>query len=232
MKFFGLGVNGRRWPAGFPPDPTEYARRTMIETQLIPRGISDPRVLEAIRTTPRHLFVPPSLRRHAYEDRPLEIGSGQTISQPFMVAAMTQLLRLHPQDRVLEIGTGSGYQAAVLSKLAARVVTVERIPELAEQAARTLASLGIQNVESKIGDGTLGWPESAPYDAIIVTAAGPAVPAPLKEQLADGGRLLCPVGGRDSQRLVLVARRGDEFTESEGIGCIFVPLIGAEGWTA
>jgi protein-L-isoaspartate(D-aspartate) O-methyltransferase len=203
----------------------------MVEMQLIPRGIVDPRVLEAMRTTPRHLFVPMLSRPHAYEDRPLEIGSGQTISQPFMVAAMTQLLKLGPEDRVLEVGTGSGYQAAVLSKLAARVVTVERIPELAERAARTLASLGIKNVESKIGDGTLGWPELAPYDAIIVTAAGPAVPVPLKEQLAEGGRLVCPVGGRDSQRLVLVTRHGGEFVETEGIGCVFVPLIGAEGWT-
>ncbi|GMU92634.1 MAG: protein-L-isoaspartate O-methyltransferase [Candidatus Hydrogenedentota bacterium] len=222
------GGNGRGTSQAV--DAYRYARERMVETQLVPRGIHDPQVVHAMRTVPRHLFVPPHLRQHAYEDRPLDIGKGQTISQPFMVAAMTQMLGLQPHHHVLEIGTGSGYQAAVLAVLAAHVTTVERIPELAEQASRVLAECGYTNARVFVGDGTLGWPENAPYDAILVTAGGPAIPDALKMQLADRGVLVCPVGSREMQRLSRVVRTGDSFREEESIGCVFVPLIGEDGW--
>lgn len=202
----------------------------MVQTQLADRGIRDARVLEAMRMVPRHLFVPDTLRRFAYQDRPLEIGGGQTISQPYMVGLMTQLLALGPRDNVLEIGTGSGYQAAVLSLLAAHVDSIERMEFLAIAARDRLRSLGYDNITVLVGDGTLGNPAGAPYDAIVVTAGSPRVPAALKEQLAPEGRLICPVGSPDVQRLVRVVRENDSFREEEGIGCIFVPLIGENGW--
>lgn len=210
----------------------DYAaqRVRMVRRQLEDRGIRDERVLEAMRTVPRHRFVPPSLHNVAYEDRPLEIGHGQTISQPYMVGLMTELLALRPTDRVLEIGTGSGYQAAVLSTLAGHVYSIERIEELARKAARLLIELGYDRVTILTGDGTSGLPEYAPYDGIIVTAGAPRVPAALKEQLAPGGRLVCPVGPRDLQHLVRVIRDGNVFRQDEGIGCVFVPLLGADGW--
>lgn len=205
-------------------------RLAMVRKQLESRGIRDRRVLEAMRVVPRHRFIPEARRYAAYDDMPLEIGYGQTISQPYMVGLMTQMLEVQPSDRILEIGTGSGYQAAVLALLAHEVFTVERVPELARRAQQTLYELGYDNVRVYEGDGTHGLPECAPYDGIIVTAGAPHVPQALKEQLADGGRLVCPVGPRGMQHLVRIVRRADRFCEEEGIGCIFVPLIGADGW--
>ena len=213
-----------------PADDFDTRRETMVEKQLAARNIRDPRVLTAMRNVPRHCFVPAHLRDQAYEDRPLEIGHGQTISQPYMVAYMTQLLNLLPTDRVLEIGTGSGYQAAILGSLAQRVVSVERIEPIGLTAAHLLRELGYGNIVVHIADGTLGWMDEAPYDAIIVTAAGPAVPDALKAQLADGGRLVCPTGPRDMQRLVRLTRFAESVLEEESIACVFVPLIGSEGW--
>ncbi|MBX7256782.1 MAG: protein-L-isoaspartate(D-aspartate) O-methyltransferase [Candidatus Hydrogenedentes bacterium] len=202
----------------------------MIDTQLKRRGIVEPRVLEAMGSIPRECFVPDDLKSHAYDDRPLEIGHGQTISQPFMVALMTQLAHVKPDDTALEIGTGSGYQCAVLARLARRVVSIERVPELASRSAGLLQTLGFNNVEVQVGDGTLGWQESAPYDVIIVTAAGPRIPAALRNQLREGGRLICPVGGRESQELLCITKIGQTFRQEYSTGCVFVPLIGADGW--
>jgi protein-L-isoaspartate(D-aspartate) O-methyltransferase len=202
----------------------------MVESQIARRGVADQRVLDAMRVIPRHCFVPESLRESAYEDRPLEIGWGQTISQPYIVAFMTQLLELKPEDRVLEVGTGSGYQSAVLGSLVHSVVTIERVEELGDLARQRLDELGFENVTVVTGDGTLGCPEHGPYDAIIVTAAGPHIPEPLKHQLRDGGRLVCPVGPRESQRLIRIVREGDRYREETSIGCVFVPLIGEDGW--
>ncbi|MFA6241005.1 MAG: protein-L-isoaspartate(D-aspartate) O-methyltransferase [Candidatus Hydrogenedentales bacterium] len=228
------GIVGRWLGREKPIDPScdLYAedRERMVEVQLKRRGISNPHVLEAMGTIPRECFVPDALKGHAYDDRPLEIGHGQTISQPFMVALMTQLLAIQPGDSVLEVGTGSGYQCAVLANIAARVVSVERVPELATRSCALLDSLGYTNVAVHIGDGTLGWVEAAPYDAIVVTAAGPRVPAMLCEQLREGGRLVCPVGARESQELFRVTRHEGVFREERGTGCVFVPLIGADGW--
>jgi protein-L-isoaspartate(D-aspartate) O-methyltransferase len=203
----------------------------MVESQLVSRKISDPRVIEAMRIIPRHRFVPAGLQHSAYEDRPLDIGHGQTISQPYMVAFMTQLLGLKPTDRVLEIGTGSGYQAAILAALSRHVVSIERIEAIGLTAAERLKLLGCENVEVHIGDGTLGWPETAPYDAIVVTAGGPSVSPVLVEQLAIGGRLVCPIGPREMQRLVRVRRTESGLHQEESIACVFVPLIGDQGWT-
>jgi len=202
-----------------------------IDDQLVARGIGDARVLDAMRRVARDAFVPDASLAAAYADRALPIGSGQTISQPYMVAVMTEALRLTGGERVLEVGTGSGYQAAILAELAREVITIERRPELAETARRRLAALGYTNVEVLIGDGTLGSPERAPFDGILVAAAAPRVPQPLKLQLADGGRLVVPVGPSDQQALHIVTRAGEGFTEALGVGCIFVPLIGAEGWS-
>ncbi len=216
-----------------PSDPYAGEREAMVRHQIASRGIADRRLLAALRAVPRHCFVPPEIQRRAYEDRPLEIGSGQTISQPYMVAKMTELLELTPQSRVLEIGTGSGYQAAVLAELVAEIISVERFPELAETARERLDALEYGNVTVVVGDGTLGWLELAPYDGIIVTAAAPAIPQALQSQLALGGRLVCPVGSRDLQQLKIVARDAeDHFTEHESIRCMFVPLVGREGWPA
>lgn len=212
-------------------DPTGHARWEMVERQLRARGLKDPRVLEAMRRVPREAFVPLAERTHAYEDEALPIGSGQTISQPFMVAAMAEALELDPGDRVLEIGTGSGYQAAVLAELADQVFSVERVSELADRARRILRDLGISNVHVREGDGTQGWPEEAPFDAILVTAAAPAVPPLLKEQLSpEGGRLVIPVGTRFEQTLERIVRRGDQEDVEHLVPCRFVPLRGAEGW--
>lgn len=205
-------------------------RLRMVERQIAARGIQDPRVLDVMRAIPRHIFVPPSYHSAAYGDHPLPIGEGQTISQPYIVAMMTELLEPRAEDRVLEIGAGSGYQAAILGKLVRRVVTIERIPEVAEGARRHLGDLGIHNVELIVGDGTLGYPDEAPYDAIIVTASTPEVPEPLIEQLAEGGRLVAPVGGREYQELIRIVKlQGRLHSESYG-GVVFVPLIGEHGW--
>jgi protein-L-isoaspartate(D-aspartate) O-methyltransferase len=202
-----------------------------IDEQLAARGIHDPRVLDAMRRVPRHVFVPEDSQALAYSDRALPIGNGQTISQPYMVAAMTQALMLTGMEHALEIGTGSGYQAAILCELARDVITIERRPELAHLAATTLAALGYTNVEVIVGDGTIGCPSAAPFDAILVAAGAPRVPESLKQQLSGaGGRLVIPIGSAAQQRLTLVLRHGDQFTESVHGGCVFVPLVGVEGW--
>ena len=206
------------------------ARAEMVEHQLRRRGIRDERVLEAMARVPRDRFVPESLSAHAYDDGALPIGNDQTISQPFVVATICALLGLHGSERVLDVGTGSGYQAAVLAELAAEVVTIERIPELAERARTTLADLGYGNVEVTVGDGSLGVPERAPFDAIAVAAAAPTIPPALFDQLAEGGRLVVPRGSRFGQELVLVARTPDGPTERTSIPCRFVPLVGDEGF--
>lgn len=205
-------------------------RERMVRLQLEARGIRDHRVLEAMREVPRHLFVSPGDEAYAYEDRPLPIGSGQTISQPFMVAIMTAALKPSPADRVLEVGTGSGYQAALLARLVREVITIERHESLAERARAALAAAGVSNVRVHIGDGSEGWPPAAPFDGIIVTAGAPTVPEILKDQLADGGRLVIPVGGGDHQLLTVVTRRGSEFVTASGEACVFVPLLGRYGW--
>ena len=205
------------------------ARARMVERQLVRRGISDARVLAAMRDTPRELFVPGHLSPYAYDDRPLPIESGQTISQPYIVALMLEAAALHPGDRALEIGAGSGYAAAVLSRLCAQVVTIERHAVLAERARESLRRAGCGNVRVLHGDGTRGVPDHAPYDAILVMAAGVAVPRALRDQLAPGGRLVIPVGDRFEQRLLKIVRRpGGFFSETDLGGVAFVPLIGEE----
>jgi len=226
------------------PDEHELdrSRHRMVEEQLRSRGLTDERVLAAMERVPRHLFVPPSQRRSAYVDGPLPIGLGQTISQPFMVARMTELLRLTPTSRVLEIGTGSGYQAAVLAELAGEVWTVERHAELADRAEATLRGLGHTNLHVITGDGTLGYPDAAPYDGILITAAAPYVPEALRTQLSIGGRMVIPLArGGYGQDLTLVERLPDEpveagatpsprYRETSVLGCVFVPLIGEQGY--
>ena len=206
------------------------ARRRMVQEQLIPRGITDRRVLEALVKVPRHLFVPEALWHQAYSDRPLPIGYGQTISQPYIVALMTEALELQGDERVLEVGTGSGYQAAILAELAKQVYSVERMPELARRARRILDRLGYGNVLIRVGDGSKGWPERAPFDAIIVTAGAPKVPKALLQQLKVGGRMVIPVGDEHSQELLKIVRLKDGFQQEELGGCRFVKLIGEEGW--
>jgi protein-L-isoaspartate(D-aspartate) O-methyltransferase len=212
--------------------PSEYeaARKSMTEMQIHRRGINDEAVLAAMRAVPRHEFVPAEFRRRAYEDAPLPIGEGQTISQPYMVAAMTAALRLSGSERVLEIGGGCGYQAAILGALAKEVITIEYRAELATAAAERLARLGYANVHVHCGDGTLGLAELAPFDAILVAAGAPALPDPLLAQLAEGGRMVVPVGSIENQELQLVERRGDTFRTTVLEPCRFVPLIGAHGW--
>ncbi len=209
----------------------QQARQRMVEEQLAARGIRDPRVLEAMRTVPRHRFVPEDMRDLAYADAPLPIGQRQTISQPYIVALMTELLELTGDEKVLEIGTGSGYQAAVLGALAREVYSVERLPALAERARALLRELGYHNVHVVVGDGTRGLREHAPYDAIVVTAAAPRVPKPLLEQLADGGRLVLPVGSRAGQILERWVRQGDEWRQERITPVAFVPLVGEHGWS-
>lgn len=205
-------------------------RERMVRQQLAVRGIRDPRVLEAMRQVPRHRFVPRDELAYAYADGPLPIGSGQTISQPYIVALMTQMLALQGGETVLEIGTGSGYQAAVLALLARQVYSVERHANLAENARKVLRDLGLSNVEVLTGDGSRGWAQYAPYQAILVTAAAPEVPQPLLDQLAEGGRLVLPVGGRGTQILERWERQGEVFHSEAGIPVAFVPLRGELGW--
>jgi protein-L-isoaspartate(D-aspartate) O-methyltransferase len=214
-----------------PPYPRADERLRMVECQIAARGIHDQRVLLAMKDVPRHLFVPPPYNKSAYEDCPLPIGNGQTISQPYIVALMTELLVLQPTDSVLEIGTGCGYQAAVLAGLVRKVTTIERIPEVAKLAKENLATIGIKNVEVIVGDGTVGSPQKAPYDGIIITAATPSVPLPLIEQLAEGGRLVAPVGERDIQELIRLRKKGGSITVEHHGGVRFVPLIGECGWS-
>jgi len=211
-------------------DPYKREREEMVEFQVRARGVGDRRVLAAMRKIPRHFFVPKGYERAAYEDRPLPIGEGQTISQPYIVAVMTEQLEIKPQDRVLEIGTGSGYQAALLAELAATVISVERLADLADRARKNLARAGVTGVKVVVGDGTEGYPPEAPYDAIIVTAASPDIPKPLVKQLAEGGRLIAPVGPRDCQDLVKLVKREGRVEKIPLGGVCFVPLIGQFGW--
>ena len=219
------GIFGNSTYSGF-----AQARQEMVETQIRRRHITDSRVLECLERVPRHEFVPAEFRNRAYEDVPLPIGEGQTISQPYIVAAMTAALRLQGNERVLEIGTGFGYQAAVLACLAREVFTAEFRPALATEAAERLARLGYANAHVHCGDGTLGLPEFAPYDAILVAAAAPSAPAPLLAQLAEGGRMVVPVGDVESQELQLIERSHDTFRTTMLEPCRFVPLLGAYGW--
>jgi protein-L-isoaspartate(D-aspartate) O-methyltransferase len=212
------------------PDRFRRAREAMVTRQLEGRGIRDRRVLSAMRTVPRHLFVPPHLREVAYADNPLPIGEGQTISQPYMVAVTCQRAALRGPERVLEIGAGSGYQAAVLGALASEVVAVERVPELVAAARANLAAAGATNVEVIHGDGSLGYASRAPYDAIVVAAAAPDVPPALVEQLAPGGRLVLPLGTRFMQELTVIEKRPEGLVRLGGDPCVFVPLVGEGGW--
>ncbi len=211
-------------------DPVRKRER-MVREQIEARGVASPEVVAAMRAVPRHLFVQEALSGQAYDDRPQPIGFGQTISQPYIVALMTELLDVRPGMKVLEIGTGSGYQAAVLAEMGADVYTVERIKELHQQARERLARLGWRFVKLKLDDGTMGWPEEAPYDRIIVTAGGPSVPAPLLDQLADGGVLIIPVGGtRRMQTLRIVRKEKGLVREEDRGGVMFVDLVGKHGW--
>ena len=208
----------------------EGARERMVRTQLLDRGIHDPRVLDAMRRVPRHLFVEPALVNRAYDDDPLPIGAKQTISQPYIVGYMLQALKLTGSERVLEIGTGSAYQTAMLAELCANVFSVEKLRELAVQARTRLDELRYYNVAIHMGDGTLGWSEHAPYDAIIVAAGAPKVPEPLARQLAPGGKLIIPIGDHQSQTLKLTARTPTGLEETNLGGCRFVKLLGRYGW--
>lgn len=206
-------------------------RQLMVETQIVRRGVTDGRVVNAMLKVPRHLFVDEALWPEAYEDHPLPIGEKQTISQPYIVALMSELLRLTGKEKVLEIGTGSGYQCAVLAELAGQVFTVERIPAIAKRARKIFDQLTYSNVMVHIGDGTLGWKEHGPYDGIIVTAAAPRPPQALLEQLATGGRLVIPIGDEFTQDLIVFTREEkNDYSEENFGGCRFVKLIGAQGW--
>jgi protein-L-isoaspartate(D-aspartate) O-methyltransferase len=208
----------------------ELLRHRMVAEQIKARGIRDERILAAMEDVPRHLFVPPHLATRAYEDGPLPIGEGQTISQPYIVAEMTQALRLTGAEKVLEIGTGSGYQTAILSRLAREVVSIERFSVFSASAEGVLRELGLENVRFRVGDGTMGVPEEAPFDRILVTAAAPKVPAPLFEQLGEGGILVIPVGGRWEQDLVRVCKKSGKAIKDFLGGCRFVPLVGRCGF--
>lgn len=208
----------------------EAERRLMVEEQLVRRGIRDDRVLEAMGSVPRHLFVSDELIESAYFDCALPIGEGQTISQPYMVAVMTELLELKGDERILEIGTGSGYQTAILSQLAAEVFTIERIPSLAEKAKQRLMDIGRGNVHAIVSDGTQGLPEHAPYDGIIVTAGAPEVPQSYLDQLRENGKIVIPVGSRYSQVLYQVVKTPEGVQRHMSTACVFVPLVGQEGW--
>jgi protein-L-isoaspartate(D-aspartate) O-methyltransferase len=210
----------------------EYAtaRNRMVESQLISRGIKDPRVLDTMRKVPRHRFVEEALYSQAYNDHPLPIGDKQTISQPYMVALMTEALDLRGPEKVLEIGTGSGYQTAILAELAEKIYSIERIRTLSNKAQRILDDLGYFNVVLKVGDGSLGLKEEAPFDAIMVTAGSPDVPQPLVDQLAMGGRLVVPVGDRYTQALMKIVRVKEGITKTDLGGCRFVNLLGTHGW--
>lgn len=205
-------------------------RDKMIREQLAARQIRDPRVIEAMRTVPRHLFVPDEVKSNAYEDRPLPIGKDQTISQPYMVALMVQALELNGNEKVLEIGTGSGYETAILAELSAQVFSIERLEDLAARAQGLLAALGYQNIRIKVGDGTLGWQEHAPYDAIVITASSPQIPRPLIEQLHPNGIFILPMGEEQLQSLVRLRKSKDGIREEYLGECRFVKLRGAYGW--
>lgn len=205
-------------------------RDKMVKRQLVRRGIADERVLEAFRRVPREAFVRPELAKYAYDDNPLPIGEGQTISQPYVVALMTEAAKVRPGARVLDVGTGSGFAAAILAELAGEVVAIERYGTLADRARGTLLELGYRNVEVIEGDGSRGVPAHAPYDAILVAAGAPAAPASLKQQLAEGGRLVIPISANGYQDLMVITRRGDRFEEESLGGVRFVPLVGEEGW--
>jgi protein-L-isoaspartate(D-aspartate) O-methyltransferase len=211
-------------------DNMEVARRRMVEEQLKGRGITDERVLAAMATVPRHLFVEKGLEAQAYSDRALPIDQGQTISQPYMVALMTQCLELKGGEKVLDVGTGSGYQTAILAELAARVFSVERLDKLASKAKLRLDELGYKNVVVKVNDGSLGWKQFAPFDRIIVSAGAPKVPSTLEEQLAEGGLLVVPVGDSVSQLLMVVRKTSGRTQATKSCACTFVPLVGKEGW--
>ncbi len=213
-----------------PEDNYTAERARMVDRQIAPRGVSDLRVLAAMQKVPRHRFIPAHLWDQAYGDYPLPIGEDQTISQPYIVALMTELLELKATDRVLEVGTGSGYQAAILAELAAQVYSIDRVASLLARAEQILASLGYANIKTRVGDGTLGWPEEMPFDAIIVTAGAPQVPRPLTEQLALGGRLVIPVGDTWSQTLTCIRKTADGLKFEYHGGCRFVRLIGEYGW--
>jgi protein-L-isoaspartate(D-aspartate) O-methyltransferase len=210
-------------------DRTAAARERMVD-EVAGRGVTDARVLSAMRKVPRHRFVDEALRDRAYGDYSLPIGERQTISQPFMVGRMTELLRLSGREKVLEIGTGSGYQAAVLGQCAARVCTVERLPRLAARARQILEELGYSNVWGRTANGMFGWPDEAPFDRILVAAGGPTVPPPLFEQLAEGGLMVMPVGGPATQRLQLIEKARGQMRVTEDSGCVFVPLVGKYAW--
>lgn len=205
-------------------------RDLMVETQLIPRGLRDQRVLNAMRKVPRHFFVGGDMLFEAYGDTALPIGERQTISQPYMVAVMTELLELRGKEKVLEIGTGSGYQTAILAELAAEVYTIERIQSLSDSARETLSELGYRNINIRADDGTLGWPEAAPFDRILITAGAPEIPEPHIEQLAEGGIIVAPVGDRFSQQLVRAVKREGSLSKEYHTPCVFVPLVGDYGW--
>lgn len=214
---------------GRPVDSYKIARKRMIDAQIRP-AIKDPNVIAAMLKVPRDRFVPDALVGQAYSDHPLNIGEAQTISQPLIVAMMTEQLRLKGTEKILEIGTGSGYQTAVLCELAKHVYSIERISGLSNRARRVLYDLSYVNFTLRIGDGTLGWPENAPYDGIIVTAGAPVVPKDLYGQLADGGKFIIPVGGEEAQVLKVITRHGNKFKEESISGCRFVKLIGEQGW--
>jgi len=210
----------------------DYAalREAMVRNQLRPRGIKDPGVLRVMGNIPRHLFVEETLEERAYDDMPLPTSDGQTISQPYMVAVMTELLELHGTEKVLEIGTGSGYQAAILSELSREVYSIDRFEDLTAKAVERFRALGYANITVRAGDGTLGWPEEAPFDRIIVTAAAPRAPEPLIEQLGMEGIMVVPVGSRYSQQLLKIRKTASGLAEEYHTPCVFVPLVGAFGW--
>lgn len=220
--------------AGLSREQTSFyiSRKRMVEEQLLARGVRDERVIKVMSEIPRHLFVPKVLYGQAYSDYPLNIGEGQTISQPFMVAIMTVALELKGCERVLEIGTGSGYQTAILAELSKHVYTIERLRALANRARRLLYDIGVANFSLKVGDGTLGWPEEAPFDGIIVTAGSPGIPKVYIEQLAEGGRLVIPVGDEWSQQLVVARKVGRGVEQKNVTGCRFVKLVGRYGWSS
>ena len=205
-------------------------RRKMVEEQLVERGVKNLSVLEAMSRVPRHLFAQDSLQHRAYGDTPLPIGENQTISQPYIVGAMTEALALKGEERALEIGTGSGYQTAIIAELCRQVFTIERLNNLSRKAQNILESLNYMNIVFKMFDGTYGWPDQAPFDAILITASAPEIPDSLVKQLGDGGRLVAPIGGADKQKLVVLTKKGDRVSRRDLVNCKFVPLIGKYGW--
>lgn len=209
----------------------ETLKKHMVQEQLIPRGIKNPKVLSVLSRIERHKFIPESLRNNAYADFPLPIGEGQTISQPYIVALMTENLDLSGNEKVLEIGTGSGYQTAILAELSREVYSIERFETLGQRAQSLLIELGYKNIKIKVGDGTLGWQEEAPFDRIIITASSPKIPEPLVEQLADKGKLILPLGESFSQVLTLIEKKDGKLKSSDICGCVFVPLVGKYGWS-